>query len=212
MKIIKGEPIVIGAVCAVAVFAGFSASKYEHKKEVANSNEVVVETSAKIKDLDNTVKNELPIQKEKDTIKVRNIVYPCDKAKSKIIEEFNSKCIGMQRNYLEVMKYTPDGKDSFPGVVFKTNKNSVAYASVDGVIRKIQKNNNGDYVEIESSNGLSIIYVGLSKIYVRENEEVKRGQKIGEIGNINNVLLNNKLRFYVLDNNKVIDPMKYMEK
>ena len=208
MKILKGEPIVIGAICLVAGFAGFSASKI-----VPKNTEQVVETSAK-QDVDSEkmVHNELPIQKGQAKAKKVRLVYPCNRDKSKVVENFNTKCLGMQRDYLEVMKYTPNSKESFPGIVFKTQDHSLAYASIDGMVRKIEKNKDGDYIEIYNNEGLTIIYVGLNKIYVKENQKVKQGQKIGEIGNVNNLLLNNKLRFYVLENNKVVNPIKYIGK
>lgn len=212
MRILKGEPVVIGTLCLVATFVGFSASKYELKNEVANNNELLVETSAKQNVEENIITNDLPMQINKADVKIKKIAYPCNKANSEIVEKFTTDNKIITKDYLDAMKYAPISKTNFPGVVFKTEVNSYAYASVEGTVKKIEKNKNGDYLEIEGANGFTVIYVGLSNIFVKENQTVEKGQRIGEVGNIGNVLLNNELRFFVLEDGKVIDPMKYMEK
>lgn len=71
----------------------------------------------------------------------------------------------------------------------------------------------GNYVEIMHNN-YSTIYGHLSRIDVKENQLVRQGQKIGEVGktgNANNRLIIPHLHLEVRANDAPLDPMEYLE-
>ena len=75
-------------------------------------------------------------------------------------------------------------KNPHNGLDIAAPKGTPVFATTDGIVRLTGNNfyYNGNFVLLDHGQGLSSIYLHLSKISVKEGEIVKKGQKIGEIG------------------------------
>lgn len=72
----------------------------------------------------------------------------------------------------------------------------------------------GHYVELCHPEGYVSIYAHLSKIEVRENQSVRQGQKIGEVGKTGNAGYRGiipHLHFELRHNDTPLDPVKFLE-
>ncbi len=70
----------------------------------------------------------------------------------------------------------------------------------------------GNFVKIKHEDGYYTLYAHLKDVYVKEGEEVKKGQEIGYMGNTGNAY-GVHLHFEVrLPNNTRIDPTPYLDK
>jgi murein DD-endopeptidase MepM/ murein hydrolase activator NlpD len=72
----------------------------------------------------------------------------------------------------------------------------------------------GNYVELFHPGGYVSIYAHLSKIEVKENQLVRQGQKIGEVGRTGNAGYRGiipHLHFELRYNDTPVDPMKFLE-
>lgn len=228
MKKIKGEPIILLGVFLLAITIGGAVAL------VSNSNSVSVKSNVE-KELDkelakmqsvydpyvnlennNNPKNELPNkieEKEKSETNTLTYAYPCDKDKMRIVDSFDKKYLGVDKSYLDAVMLTPAFNKGCPGMVYRLSDNASVYSISEGVIVDIIDNKNkkfGYTIEIENEQGFKTIYSGLNNVTVSKNQKVVKGQKIGSVGNIDNVLLNNELRFYILEGNVVVDPSKYI--
>ncbi len=230
MKKVKSEPIILVAIFAIAVlvFGVVAVIGNQNTVEVSKSN-LENELNEEMKKMQSSydpyvkldkkeeIKNEMPDIKANDgqVKKIEVFNYPCDKSSMKIVDNFDKKYIGADRSYLEALTLTPAFNKGCPGMVFRLPENSPVYACSNGVVKTVIDNtskNGGYYVEIENTNGVVTIYSGLKDVKVEENYKVTKEQKIGTIGNINNMLLNNELRFYVLEGTGLVDPVKYIGK
>lgn len=71
----------------------------------------------------------------------------------------------------------------------------------------------GNYVELLHSEGYVSIYAHLSKIEVKENQLLRQGQKIGEVGKTGNAGYRGiipHLHFELRHNDILLDPMKFL--
>ena len=66
----------------------------------------------------------------------------------------------------------------------------------------------GNAVIVDHLNGYWTVYGHMSKISVKENQKVKTGQKLGEVGSTG-VSTGNHLHYEVRKNSQPVDPMKY---
>ena len=72
----------------------------------------------------------------------------------------------------------------------------------------------GNYVELLHPDGYVSIYGHLSEIAVKENQLVRQGQKIGEVGKTGNANYRRiipHLHFELRRNDTALDPMKFLE-
>ncbi len=75
-------------------------------------------------------------------------------------------------------------KNPHNGLDIALPEGTPVYATSGGIVRLVGKNfyYNGNFVLIDHGQGLSSIYLHLSKILVKDGDRVKKGEKIGEIG------------------------------
>lgn len=84
------------------------------------------------------------------------------------------------------------------------------YAINDGVIVLVKDLiNYGKTIIIDHGGGIYSLYLHLNKFYVKESEYVKKGQKIGEIGNTG-YSLEPHLHLSIKVNNQSVDPVKFI--
>ncbi len=95
------------------------------------------------------------------------------------------------------------------GLDFSAPKGTPVYASADGVIRFAGMNGGyGNMVMIDHHYGFETGYGHLNKIVVRSGQKVKRGDKIGEVGNTG-ISTAPHLHYEVRHNGKHLNPMTY---
>jgi murein DD-endopeptidase MepM/ murein hydrolase activator NlpD len=71
------------------------------------------------------------------------------------------------------------------GIDYRANKGTPVYATATGIIEKIgdEESGYGNMVKINHENGYESLYAHLNDIDVSLNQEVKRGDMIGTVGN-----------------------------
>lgn len=67
----------------------------------------------------------------------------------------------------------------------------------------------GKHIKIENEKIITV-YAHCNSIYVKEGEEIKQGQEIGEVGSTGNST-GNHLHFETIKNGEYIDPMNVIE-
>jgi len=96
----------------------------------------------------------------------------------------------------------------------KAEKGSAVLAVLDGVVKNIDRNTEGVFIEIDHQNGLVTKYANLDeKVSVKKNDKVKASQEIGKIGDTTNLAYEeygSYLHFEVLKDGKNVDPAKYV--
>lgn len=70
------------------------------------------------------------------------------------------------------------------GIDFGGNEGDSVYAITDGIVRLAGEKfyYNGNFVLLDHGQGLSSVYLHLSKLHVKNNQVVKKGELIGEVG------------------------------
>ncbi|WP_432664237.1 M23 family metallopeptidase [Wukongibacter baidiensis] len=94
------------------------------------------------------------------------------------------------------------------GIDIKATDLTIIKSIKDGVIEKVGESDSlGKFVKISHGEGTFSLYSNLEKTYVKENERIIRGQRIGEIGD----LQTSYLHFELWINNDVVDPELYID-
>ncbi|MEG8946206.1 M23 family metallopeptidase [Rosettibacter firmus] len=98
------------------------------------------------------------------------------------------------------------------GVDFEGAEGDSVYAITDGIVRLAGENfyYNGNFVLLDHGQGLSSIYLHLSKIFVKKNQKVKKGELIGLVGSTGRST-SPHLHLGVQWFNKRIDPMSLFD-
>lgn len=96
------------------------------------------------------------------------------------------------------------------GIDFAADKGTAIYATGNGKVIKAKKSNGGYGWEIEIDHGFGYItkYAHMSKFDVRKGAKVKRGQKIGEVGNTGRST-GPHLHYEVIYKKKKVNPVRY---
>ncbi len=93
-------------------------------------------------------------------------------------------------------------KDS-DGINIKSIEGSAVSSSINGVVKNIEKmQNNKNKIEIQRSDGITVIYSNIGKINVKKDDRVIEGDKVGDTSNLD-------LRYEIMLNKEHIDPMKF---
>lgn len=127
--------------------------------------------------------------------------------------------------YLPVLKPIPNGRltDDYgnrrhpilklvrfhPGVDLAADKGTPIIAPADGYVRYAGRYGGyGNFIKINHKYGYITCYGHLNKIYVRPGQFVKRGDKIGEVGNTG-LSTSNHLHYEVHFKDKPVDPEQF---
>ncbi len=75
-------------------------------------------------------------------------------------------------------------KKEHNGIDFAADEGDSVYAITDGIVRLAGEKYyyNGNFVLLDHGQGLSSVYLHLSKLHVKNNQMVKKGELIGEVG------------------------------
>ena len=80
----------------------------------------------------------------------------------------------------------------------------------NGTVRQVGTNGSyGNFIIIDHNNGISTKYGHLHEVYVKRNHKIKRGQKIGIVGNTGRST-GPHLHYELMHHNIPIDPRKYI--
>ncbi len=94
------------------------------------------------------------------------------------------------------------------GIDIKATELRIVKSIKDGVIEKVGESDSlGKFVKISHGEGTFSLYSNLEKTFVKENERIIRGQRIGEIGE----LQNSYLHFELWINDDVVDPELHID-
>lgn len=127
--------------------------------------------------------------------------------------------------YLPVLKPVPNGRQTdgygnrrhpilklirfHPGVDLAADKGTPVIAPADGYIRYAGRHGGyGNFVKINHKYGYETCYGHLNKIYVRNGQYIKRGDKIGEVGSTG-LSTSNHLHYEVYYNGKTLNPDQF---
>lgn len=96
------------------------------------------------------------------------------------------------------------------GIDFSSTLNTEAYATGDGVVADVERNEwgYGNIVTIDHGYGYKTRYAHLNKFAVRKGQKVKRGQVVGYIG-CTGKATGVHLHYEVLKNDEQIDPINF---
>lgn len=98
------------------------------------------------------------------------------------------------------------------GVDFASPKGTAIYAAYDGkVAAAAYSSNMGNYVMIDHGDGLFTIYMHASKLYVKKDQVVVKGEKIAAVGSTGRST-GNHLHFSVRLNGEYVSPWNYLKK
>ncbi|MCS6833478.1 MAG: M23 family metallopeptidase [Flammeovirgaceae bacterium] len=95
------------------------------------------------------------------------------------------------------------------GVDFSAPQGTPIYATGDGVVTKVEFDRGyGKFVEIDHGFGYVTRYAHMSKFDVRKGQRVKRGAKIGEVGNTG-LSTAPHVHYEVIHNDRPVNPIMY---
>lgn len=88
------------------------------------------------------------------------------------------------------------------------------YAAADGIVTRVAHQGDrgyGSFIVIDHGGGMSTLYAHMypHQVQVQVGERVKKGQRIGSVGN-NGRSTGPHLHFEIHINNKQVDPAKYL--
>lgn len=94
------------------------------------------------------------------------------------------------------------------GIDVKATNMKIVKSADDGVVEMIGESKSlGKFVKISHGEDIFSIYSNLDRIFVKEKERIIRGQRIGELGN----LQNSYLHFELWINNDAVNPQLYID-
>ncbi|MBD3921492.1 peptidoglycan DD-metalloendopeptidase family protein [Paenibacillus sp. PR3] len=103
------------------------------------------------------------------------------------------------------------GKSTFhAGIDIGGKVGDPVFSAGDGtVVETGSSNDKGNYVMIDHHNGLKTVYMHLSRIEAKEDEEVVRGEKIGLMGSTGRST-GAHVHFQVMQKNEPVNPLRYL--
>lgn len=94
------------------------------------------------------------------------------------------------------------------GIDIKSTNLRIVKSVNDGIIERVGESDNlGKFIKIDHGDSTFSLYSNLEKVYVKENDRVIRGERIGEIGEQSN----SYLHFELWIDNDAVDPELYID-
>ncbi len=98
------------------------------------------------------------------------------------------------------------------GIDLGANRGDPVYATADGMVKSAKRASGyGQQILVDHGYGYQTRYAHLSKYHVREGQEVKRGELIGEVGNTG-VSTGPHLHYEVIYMGRHVDPIMYFRR
>jgi murein DD-endopeptidase MepM/ murein hydrolase activator NlpD len=204
LRILLGLPAIDSDVREVGI--GGSEFDYNLEDEVSGfeDNIGLGQQLSNLSKLERAIKLELvsyqelmnAFQKKQDSIKYVPSLKP-------VLDGRISRSFGMKNHPILKVRRHHDGID------FGAPRGTPIYASADGVVKFVGRAGGyGKMVKLDHKYGFETRYGHMSKYVVRRGQTVKRGQKIGEVGNTG-LSTAPHLHYEVLYNGKALNPNTY---
>jgi len=137
-------------------------------------------------------------KKNKSTLRHYPAIYPVDLSEAKLVSKFGYRIDPFSKRYKK-----HEGHD------FSAKVGTDVFATADGVVISSKYNGSfGNFIEISHGNGYKTIYGHLYKRHVKQGSYIKRGDKIGEVGNTGRSTAPH-LHYEIKHNNKRVDPNEF---
>ena len=97
-----------------------------------------------------------------------------------------------------------------PAILIHAKKNTPVYAAADGIVEKVEKNDEtGLTITCSIGDKFQVVYGQLKDVAVKKGDQVKEGQTLAKLAKPSNsyVLEENHLFFEVLEDGSPVDPM-----
>ena len=138
------------------------------------------------------------VKKNKSTLRHYPSIYPVDLSQAKLVSKFGYRIDPFSKRYKR-----HEGHD------FSAKVGTDVFATADGMVISSKYNGSfGNFIEISHGNGYKTIYGHLYKRHVKKGSYVKRGDKIGEVGNTGRSTAPH-LHYEIKHNNKRVDPDEF---
>ena len=138
------------------------------------------------------------VKKNKSALRHHPAIYPVDLSEAKLVSKFGYRIDPFSKRYKK-----HEGHD------FSAKRGTDVFATADGVVVTSKYNGSfGNFVEISHGNGYKTIYGHLHKRFAKKGSYVKRGDKIGEVGNTGRSTAPH-LHYEIKRNNKRLDPSAF---
>ncbi|MEG0073578.1 MAG: M23 family metallopeptidase [Clostridia bacterium] len=176
--------------------------------------ENISEESNAYKEIEEVVKKE-EAKKNPDEKAPLRFIYPLAKGSFKIVDKYDAKYEGFNQTYIETIVFSPSFGSGIAGVAYKAEGVKDVYAMESATVLSIADNtskNCGYSVVLQHESNITTEYFCLAKVDVATGDKVKRGAKIGSVGDIKNPLIKDELRIYMLESDKIVNPEKYIVK
>lgn len=101
------------------------------------------------------------------------------------------------------------------GLDIKVKRGAEVLADLDGRVSKVETSKGeGKKIVIAHSSGWQSIYSHLTEVYVKTNETLTAGKRLGMVGQpgLNEILDEPHLHFELLKDGKTVDPLDYLPK
>lgn len=197
-----------------AVEALISTKKQEIEKyesNISTQEKAIKEYEADIAEQNEIIKQlEKAVEEEKERIRKQNgLVLTYDGGTFHFPLESYTR---VSDDYGDRIHPTLKVKQFHNGVDFAAPKGTPIYAAYNGVVvAATYSSTMGNYVMIDHGDGLYTIYMHASKLYVKKDEVVKKGQKIAGVGTTGRST-GNHLHFSVRKNGNYVSPWNYIVK
>lgn len=207
--------ILFVCLCAVATVAAITAGRNNNKN--SEEDKVALEqTEKEVVTQPEKPENALQVKEELEPVPtVKNDDTTAVSSQTKV--SFKNPVEGtLGRAYSEDPVYwaTTKSYKNHLAMDVKAAEGSAVVAVSAGVVKKVDANTEGTYVEIDHQNGLTTIYGNLKEqVLVKAGDKVTAGQEIGAVGKTTNLAYEeygDYLHFQVLQGGKEVDPAKYV--
>jgi murein DD-endopeptidase MepM/ murein hydrolase activator NlpD len=98
-------------------------------------------------------------------------------------------------------------KEFHTGIDIPTSRGTILISAAAGVVASVRdREGYGLTIVVENGNGYTTLYAHLSRVFVQEGQEIKKGQAIGAVGSSGNAT-GNHLHFEILKDGVPVDPL-----
>ena len=183
----------------------------QYESNISTQSKAIKEYEADIAEQNEIIKQlEKAVEEEKERIKKQNgLVLTYDGGTFHFPLESYTR---VSDDYGPRIHPTLKVKQFHNGVDFAAPKGTPIYAAYNGVVvAATYSSTMGNYVMIDHGDGLYTIYMHASKLYVKKDDVVKKGQKIAGVGTTGRST-GNHLHFSVRKNGEYVSPWDYIVK
>lgn len=208
--------ILFVCLCAVATVAAVTAGRNNGKNSEEDSV-ALEQTEKEVVTQPEKPENALQVQENLEPVPTVQNDDDTAAVSSQTEVSFKNPVEGtLGRAYSEDPVYwaTTDSYKNHLAMDVKAAEGTAVVAVSDGIVKKVDVNTEGTYVEIDHQNGLTTVYGNLQEqVLVKVGDKITAGQEIGAVGKTTNLAYEeygDYLHFQVFQDGKEVDPAKYV--